>query len=72
MATSPTSRVSACRESTGGPFRQTHLCALEPLQAGWQVFAVPQFRASENRLRPEPTAIPQEDANRDRSVGKIL
>jgi hypothetical protein len=69
MATSSTSRLSPSRESTGGPFRHTHLGALEPLHAGWQVLAVPQFRASENRLRPEPAAIFQEDANRNRSVG---
>jgi len=37
---------------------------------GVQVFAAPQVRASETKLRPERMAISQEDANRDRSVGK--
>jgi hypothetical protein len=34
------------------------------------VFAAPQFRVSENRLRPERMAVSQEDANCDRRVGK--
>jgi len=66
-------RLPGIDRRLGGSFRHTHLCALEPLHAGWQVFAAPQFRASESSsVTSIGTAISRGDANRDRSVGESL
>ena len=44
---------SACREATGGRFGRTHLFALEPLHAGWQVSAISRFRGHRRRRLAE-------------------